>query len=215
MSAPEGFKLPTLGEGTTHNGVLKAVAGSVGAQATRFFVHRLYDAKATELEKREVLTPHEMVGFRNDPFAEFTCKVKDMTPKQKLVTQQLYERFKSQKDSTDTPVEVWDAISEWEKVQLIQSGILTVEQITAYQDHELYKLGPGGKDLRERAKWHVNAKNPAQDNKQEMLLVIEENRKNAERLKQMEDELIKMQAALAEKEQTKRRGKTQEQTEAA
>jgi hypothetical protein len=199
MSAPEGFKMPTVGEGTTHQGVLKAVTGNIGTQAARFFIHKLYDAKATEQEKREVLKPHEMVGFRNDPFTEYTCKIRDMSDKQKYSTQRLYERFKSQQETDETPLESWEAISEWEKVQLLQSGILTVDQITAFQDHELFKLGPGGKDLREKARWHINSKNPTQDSKQEMLMVIEENRKQAERMKQMEDELYKLQAQVASK----------------
>lgn len=210
MSAPEGFRMPTEGEGTTHQGVLKAVTGAIGTQAARFFIHKLYDARATVMEQREVLKAHEMVGFRNDPFSEYTCKIKDMTDRQKFSTQKLYERFKTQQETDETPLETWDAISEREKVQLIQSGILTVDQIAAYQDHELYKLGPGGKDLRTKATWHVNAKNPVQDQKQEMLMVIEENKRQADRMKQMEEELYKLQMQLASKSKKKSAEPTEE-----
>jgi hypothetical protein len=53
---------------------------------------------------------------------------------------------------------MWDAVSDMERRQLVAAGIYSVEQLTGFSDEDLFRLGPGGQDLRERARRHMVSK---------------------------------------------------------
>lgn len=199
MSAPEGFIIPTIGQNTANVGVMKAVSGSVGTQAVRFYIHQQYDAQMSKLADREVYVPVEMCGFKNDRYTETAIRVQDLTPIQRLQTQELYERFKSQTESGETPIEAWDQLVDSEKVQMLMAGIKTVEQLARFEEHDFYRLGVGGKELAARAKRHLAGKEhkKIQASSEEMLLVIEENKRLREEFERRDAEYLGLQERLA------------------
>jgi len=211
MPAPEQFIIPTMGEGTSQRGIMKAVAGSSGTQQIKFFVHKIMDGKATEIANAETYKPVEMVSFRNDALSSYTCRIQDMTQEQRIKSGPLYERFMNGKDSTDTQIEDWDMLNENEKIGLIQLGVVTVEQAAAYQDHEVYRLGIDGKNVRDKAIRHVRGKEVSKEQSwsEEMRAMVEENRKIKAEIEAAKDAYYALQAQLAEKHESK--GKHKEQ----
>lgn len=199
MPAPEGFIIPTTGISTGNAGILKAVTGAIGTQAVRFYVHKVYNAKKSEELGYEFYDDVELCGFKNDKYAETAIMVKDLSMKQKMDTARIYERFKTQKDSTDTPLEKWAVISESQKAFYLQMGIHSVEQLASFQEHELFRLGPDGKNVRDLALRHINGKElkKQEDRNKEMELVIKENRVMSEKIKKLEEAYFASQAEKA------------------
>ncbi len=223
MPAPEQFIMPTRGESSGLPDVLKAVSGAAGAQLARVFTHKVYNAKVSEELKIEHFDEYEMVGITNDDFSETVLRASclsdpnrvftsDLSPEQEMQLAELRERFRKQQSSSDTPVDQWEALNEGEAKQLRLLKIEFVEQIAAFKDHELYKLGSQGKSLRERAIRHITAKkgHDPEQRKAEMQLVVEENKRQAERMKELEERLlqVELEKAEAEKETAKPRSRT-------
>lgn len=182
MPAPAEFIIPDVGNTTAQKGVLNAVVGSRGTQLVRFFMHKEYDDKSSRALGKEVFKPIEMVAFKNDQYSEYTCRVEDMTEEQRIGTAELYQRFLEQKDSNETAIEAWELVSEGERNSLLRQGYKTVEQIAAHGEHELYRLGVSGRELRDRALRHVMAKeeNNKRDVAAEMRAIVEQNKLIAE-----------------------------------
>lgn len=201
MPAPSEFIIPTVGESTGNNGVLKAVSGAVGTQAVKFLIEGIYDGEASKATNMEVRKPMEFVEFKNDPFSSYKCRVSDMTQEQRIRTGALYEQFKTNKDSTDTPLDAWDMINENERIALLNNNIFTVEQITHFKDHEVYRLGIDGKNLRDRAVRHVNGKEAAKQSNlnDEMRAILEENKKLKLEMEEAKELYYKMQEELSSK----------------
>lgn len=173
---PKGF------EQTDSPHVMKPTFGSVGSQYVRFHVHLEYSGSDSEAKGIEVKRPIELCEIQNDKFTRVPIRVNDLSPRQKVELAPLYERFKSQKDSNETSIADWEAITDMEKGLLMTSGVYTVEQLDAFGDEELYKLGPSGKDLKLRASRHVRAKrgpdvDKVEELRREMQLIIEENKR--------------------------------------
>lgn len=185
MPVPEGFIMPTLGTQVSGH-VLKAVpsadaiSGVMGTMVAEVRRHRELNAKRTQ-ELIESNLPGDMrddieiiliktdkfstVPLRasnlSDPTAPFNC---ELSREQQIALAELRERFRKNEHGCDMPIANWDCLNVSEQMHLINMGVLYVEQLAAYQDNEIYKLGNGGAELVKRAKRFVEAKQP---NKQE------------------------------------------------
>lgn len=163
-------------EATSNPLVFKPMFGSIGEQSVEFKMHREYSGADSKEQNREVYRDVEVCVIRNDKFCSAGIMTKDLSPQQKIDLAPIYEQFRSQKDSTDTRIIDWVAVSDQEKAQLMQAGVFTVEQLHAFTDDNAYKLGPNEKDFRERAERHITSKQNAKDEtKQELLRLMEEN----------------------------------------
>ncbi len=212
MPAPAEFKIPTIGQETNQGGILRAVTGNLGHQRVQFRLEKKYNAKRSAAEGKEVYDQIEVAVFKNDPYSESVVWVKDLSNEQRLATMPLYERFLTQKDSSDTLIENWDAAHDSEKLQLAMLGISTVEQLGSWPSAQIFRLGNGGAELVERAKRHLDTKagNRASQDNAELLRVIEENRQLRELDKKREDDYFALLARMEElengKNKTRRKG---------
>lgn len=185
MPVPEGFIMPTLGTSLGSN-VMKAVptaeavAGVMGTMTAEIHRHKEFNAKKTqELIAAdlpgEMSDDIELVIVKIDKLTAVPLRASNLTnPKapfynelsleQQVALAQLRENFRKNEHGGDTSIATWDALNVGEQGQLISMGILYVEQLVAYKEHEYYKLGNGGAELVKRAQRHIAAKAP---NKQE------------------------------------------------
>lgn len=225
---PEGFIMPTMG--TSLGGhVLKAtptadvIAGALGTMVAEVKRHREFNAKKTEELgdlPGEMSDEIELVLITTDKFSKTPLRASCLSdPKRKFhnelsVAQQvqlaeLRERFRKNEHGSDTPIGLWDALSTTERAQLVAMGVHYVEQLAAYQEHELYKLGNGGAEWVKRAQRHVAAKSP---NKQEefekqMASLLEAKAAEKARADEMEAKYFAMQERLAALESGTPKGK--------
>lgn len=215
---PEGFIMPTMGSSIGSN-VMKvmpapeAVAGASGTMSAEIRRHKEFNAKRTsELGNLpgEMSDDIELVLIKTDKFTTVPLRASNLTdPKvpfynelsiqQQIELAELRERFRNNQHGSDTPVAMWDALAVNEQMQLINMGVMYVEQLAAYKEHEYYKLGNGGKELVERAQRHVGAKKP---NKQEefeknMAVLLEAKSEEKARADAAEKSLYEMQQRLA------------------
>lgn len=226
MPAPEGFILPSVGQTTNTPGIMKAVSGAIGTQVARFYTHKVYDALASEREGAEIYSERVMLGVKNDRFTEVALVAEgpsdrgdrdgnivplrpELNSAQTMATAELYERFKRQQSSTDTPIDNWDAITDGEKAQMRMVDVLFVDQLARFSDDQLYRLGPGAKRLRELAQRHVagKEKSKSEDLGAEMALILEERKREREAAQAREADLLKQLATLESKPSKKGRVK--------
>lgn len=200
IGIPEGLIVQAQGwERTTNANVMKPTFGSMGSQFVEFKVHKEYSGADSVKANVEVNRHVEICLIQNDKFSKVPLRMNELSPKQKIELSQMYERFKSQKDSSDTSVLDWDALTYDEKAFLGSAGIWTVEQLHSLGEHEQYKLGPAYADLKERAKRHIDSKpgSKVAERKREMELLMEEKRKDRERIKELEDRLFRLEETKA------------------
>lgn len=189
-------------------GVLKAVSGSLGALPVRVFTHAVYDDLGSIQAGQEVKKELVMVGIKNDRFTECCIAEQDLDMQQRIELAPLLERFRTQKDSTETAIENWDAISEQEKAFLLKMGIQFVEQMAAYPDSMVGRMGKVGIALKEKAVRHMTgkAKRAEQEEQlQELALIREERERDARRLQELEEKYHALLAAQSA--QAGRRGR--------
>lgn len=175
--------MPTMGTSLGGN-VLKAmpsaeaIAGAMGTMTAEIKRHKEYNDAKTRLLgdlPGEMCDDIELVLIKTDKFTTVPLRASNLTdPKAKFycelsIAQQtqladLREKFRKNEHGSDTPIGMWPALNAAEKHQLTSMGVLYVEQLAAYQDHEHYKLGNGGSELVKRAQRHIGSKLP---NKQE------------------------------------------------
>lgn len=186
-------------EPTATGGVLKPLFGSVGAQAVEFREIEIYDGVASMKKEREVRRKEEVCLIKNDKFSTAAVRVKDMQPWQIKAYGGLYDQFKEQRESNETRIARWDAINDNNKAQLLAAGVSTVEQLYAYPDDSVYKLGPSGKEFKELAKRHLDTKHD-NDPKVEIELLLKENARLKAEAKEKEEAFFKAQALIAEQE---------------
>lgn len=217
---PEGFIMPTLGA-ALGGSVLKAfptaevIAGAVGTMSAEIKRHREFNAKRTQ-ELIDANLPGEMsdnielVLIKADKFTTVPLRASNLdNPKvpfynelsieQQTQLAELRERFRKNEHGGDTPIAMWDALSVGEQMQLVNMGVMYVEQLAAYKDHEYYKLGNGGAELVKRAQRHIEAKTP---NKQEefeknMAVLLEAKTAERERADAAEKAMFALQERLA------------------
>lgn len=222
---PEGFQMgsPDKWLKTDNPLVLKPTTGAVGTQYVKFFILEIYSSKLSEEQKREVKVPVEMCAIQNDRFSTYCCMVKDLSRKQMIDLAGIYQRFKEQKDSKDTSVIDWEALTDRDKGFLLQAGVVSVEQLASFGEHDLYKLGPGGKEYRDMALRHVEGKAGKKRDEEsgEMSALRREKDEQAIRLKALEEKFYAQEAEKAKKSQqaanarAAKKGKKAEVTEAA
>lgn len=208
MPAPEGFQIPTLGHSTGSQGTLKGVVGNIGHQSVRFEVHKVFNEALSAKTGLEVRDEIPLALFKNDAFNEVPVRVKDLSKKQIEDTQDLYNRFMLQKDSTDTVILEWDAIDERDRRRLDGQDIRSVEQLANWPEAQIFQLGPGGRDLVAKAKRHVLSKNGGKsEDREDFEKLMEENKRLREQNEKRDADYFAMQARLAELENaTKKRG---------
>lgn len=220
MGAPAEFIMPTVGVAQGQPGVMKASGGAVGTQAVKFHEVKTFNAGESDRLNLEAYSKVIVCEITNDKYTKVPLIVeggddrKDKTGKvvplkcmltrqQQIATAPIYERFKSQKDSTDTPIEQWDAVQDSEKLNLAMIGVLFVEQLASFNDVELYKLGAGGKEIRDLALRHVRGKQgPSESEKfgSEMQALMEARKEETGRRQALEERLLQMEVLLAEKD---------------
>lgn len=208
MPAPEGFRLPTAGE-SAPGGVLKAVTGSHGTQAFKVSTHKMFNAKKSDEAGLEVEDAITIVTFRNDPYTEAVIREADLSPEQQVQTAEARDRFYTSKDSTDTMIAEWQAIHDSEKMKLALIGVVTVEQLAAWPEFQMFKLGGGAKDLVAKARRHVDTKigNRAGEANADHLAVLAELKRLREAEAEKDARYFEMQARLAELEAGQKGGK--------
>lgn len=212
---PEGLKTNfQMHSPTGFADVLKPVFGSLDNLYCEFRIHKEFSNAESKLAGKEVQREMEVLMIQTDRFSRVPLKVGDpakgivgeLTPEMQFKTAELYERFKTQKDSTDTLIYHWEAVSDMEKGQLASLGIYTVEQLHKMPEADIFRLGPGGKDLWERAGRHVATKkeNDVGESRRELELVMDENRRIREKQEHSEKRYFEMQAQLAKVEARQR-----------
>lgn len=221
---PEGLKTNFLEHAVTaFSDVRKPVFGSLDSLFCEFRVHQEFSEADSRKAGKEVKKEVEVLLIHTDRFSVVPKRVgspdskmpSELTPEMQFKTAALYERFKTQKNSTDTLIYEWEALSSMEKSQLISLGIMTVEQLHKMPKHELYRLGSGGLALWERAERHVKTKkeNDPSESRRELELVMEENR--AIRMKQedaekrylaLQEQIARMEREQANKAPAKKNG---------
>lgn len=202
MPAPEGFRVPDSGASTLTPGVLKAVSGSMKALPVRIYINPEYDDKASREAGIEVKREHVMIGIKTDRYSEVAIAERDLDIEKRFELQPLIERFYTQKESHETPIESWDVIGPTERTFLSKMGILTVEQLAATPDALISRLGTFGPGLKQKAERHLAGKAKdaeRQEYQEEMRLLREENAKLAERMKELESASFHAHAAKAGK----------------
>lgn len=120
----------------------------------RFYADAVEDVGASKREGRpiynevvfvEIIAPGQ--AGKQEFVAPATAEHKQRFPRQ-------WARFEAgEKAVTEgTPVEVWPIVSRSFAKQLKMSGFHTVEEIANVNDNDLKALGPGGREVRDRAK---------------------------------------------------------------
>lgn len=210
-SAPEGFVAPNIKLQSTNNPlVLKPTFGSIGSQYVRFELHEVYDASKSDVADIEVKEQIEICLIQNDKFTRCPIRIKDLSPAQRVALAPLYERFKTQKDSKDTAIFDWDAISDLDKTLLASVGVFTVEQLESFKEEEAYKIGPAHKELRAKAARHLKTKRmndpewKDREQKEELALLRKEKEELAARLAKLEEDYFAREAAKAKEEESSR-----------
>lgn len=200
---PAELVKPTGFQDTDNALIKKPTFGSIGTQYVRFEDHFEFDEKKSAELGREVKNKVELCLIQNDKFTRCPVRVNDLSLPQRVALASLYERFKTQKDSKETPVFEWDAVSDIEKTLLATCGVFTVEQLDKFIEEDAYKLGPSAKSLRERAHRHMvtkNANDPdfkAKEAASEMALLRKEKEEQAARIKVLEEKMFAREAEKA------------------
>lgn len=227
-SIPEGLIVKAEGfvdTGTAN--VMRPTYGRLGMLPAVFKVEKVYSAADSIEAGREIERSVEICEIHVDKFSKVPLRVANTTAKvdesgnpildqhgkpvlmkvrseltreQEIKLAPLYEQFKKQKDSTETNIATWQAINDHERYLLTQVGIWSVEQLNAMPQYERYRLGPAGEELWERSERHRVAKegNKQKEATEEMLRVLEENKREREARRNLEEQMYRMQEQLAE-----------------
>lgn len=182
--------------------VLKPTAGSMGSLRAKFDIARIYSGKDSERMNKEVYKEVELCYIAADEFSDVPLRVgsQDGRIACELSEAQLHdlaplrERFLQQKDSTDTMIFDWEALSDSEKVRLGKSGIWSVEQIFNLPAEQRFRLGPGADDLYQRAERHMVTKkeNSPDEAKKELELLREQRERDARRMADLEAKMFEL-----------------------
>lgn len=195
---PEGLIVtPTKFEPTGNPLVMRPTYGSIGTQHVRFYTHETYSGSDSEKAQKEVKKQVDICEIQNDKFTKVPIRVNDLSRAQKAILAPLYERFKTQKDSNETQILDWDAVTDNEKIFLGQLGVMTVEQLNSFTGQDVYKLGPGAEELIARAKRHMKSKEEKNGPTNELALLRKEKEELAARLKRLEDSYMEKEIEKA------------------
>lgn len=215
---PEGLIVkPQTFEKTGNPNVLNPTYGSVGSMHVEFRVHKKYSGADSAKANKEVRRETEICLFQADKFSRVPKKVSELSTKEQIALAPIYERFKTQSESNETSIFEWEAATQMEKAHLGQMGIWSVEQLAAMPEHERYRLGPGGADLHARSERHMATKkeDSQEEQKKEMALVMEENKKLSERLKALEERELQRHQEIAKSEEGPKKKRSRPKKEEA
>lgn len=160
MSTPEGFIIPT-----NYNGVDmsqsagRAYTGMANGQPFRFFTQEEYNALKSEQLGYEVKETTEFCEFLVDAKNKYCPRIDRHLFTQHPEILAEYQRWKEGKKSNITDIKDWGVLSHGEIGQLIVAGFYTVEQLADANDEKAMMIGTNYKDLMNKAKLHVEAKN--------------------------------------------------------
>jgi hypothetical protein len=197
---PENFIIPTQ-YGQANNGVanVNAYSGQAAGRPFKFDVIKVRNAKLSEERGLEVEDSVEIVEFINDEKSSCALRIDPSLFQSHPEILADYEKWKSGKQSGITDVKEWTAISHVELGMLIARGFQSVEQIFESPDEKLQTLGLIWKDIKNKAKLHMNTKNKERgiisETEEFTNLKIEAEASRA-RSEQMEAEMIKMREQL-------------------
>lgn len=198
----EGFILPT-GHSQTDNPVLRKPSfGNIGSQSAEFRTVRQFSGKLTGEAGREVYNDKDVCIIKNDKFCSAAILYSDLSYQQREDLAAAYDAFKNEKESNDTRIIDWQAITDQEKGSLLAAGVFTVEQLFAYEASEINKLGPNGQNLKARADMHMATKREEAQSSiaPEIQLLMREKALEKERAEDKEKAYFAAQARIAELE---------------
>lgn len=138
--------------------VKKPAFGNLGSLRVEVRTHEEYLGVESAREKKEVVRKTDIFLIKADQFSNVPKRFGELNPMERVELQPIYDRFKEQRDSSDTAIVDWQAISESERLLLMAQGFHSVEQIVALPVEQHYKLGHGAEDLYGRARQHMAAK---------------------------------------------------------
>jgi hypothetical protein len=222
---PEQFVQPVTSEGqkgfvpTQNPLIMRPVFGTVDSLAIRFYMDFDYNEQKTLELPFEYSDPVEMVRITVDRFTQIVGYARDldrmivdMKPEIRARIQELYQKFKRQDSSNETPIVAWVAAKPMEKNLCERVGIGTVEQLADASKELLAHLGPYGPDLQSRARKHVASKTERIE-VGDQAKVIHDLRLELEQLRKMNDEKFeRLIAAQSEKAKSeKKRGRPRKQ----
>lgn len=193
--------------------VKKPVVGSAKGMYTRFEIHKEYSGEASKEAGKESFRPIEVCRIRTDRFSEPAIMVKDLSVEQKMSLAQLYEQFKSQKNSSETSIFEWQAISDQDKAFLGGAGIFTVEQLASLEKEQRYTLGINAEEYHQKANMHLITKNETNEfGNAQIQALLREKEEMAARLKRFEDAEFERHATAVETPKKKSGFKPLEET---
>lgn len=209
ITLPDGLEVkePTNYLNTGEQFTRRPMFGSIGSQSVEFRTEKIYNEPDSVKEGREVFRDVELCYIRSDRFSNVPLRVADpekgikgeLSREQEVALTNLYSSWKDHKDSGETNILDWKAISRGDMANLAHLGFWTVEPIAKIGDYELHRLGPGGADLREKARRHVRSKlgDKALESESEMHLLRQEMEELKAQLVEKQEAEFAKHAALA------------------
>lgn len=197
---PDELVLPTAHTPTDNPAVMKPSFGTAGSQFVQFYVKELYDEKSSKENNLECHKRVEICEIKTDRFTSVPLRVRDLSIELRRQLHPLYEQWRSQKESTDTLISAWDAISETERATILNLGIFTVEQLYNLSDEQALHLGPYGNELRAKAERHLGKKANTKENQlaAQLEALKKERDEQAERLRKLEERYFAEEKEKAE-----------------
>lgn len=198
----EGLILPTSHSHTDNPGLRKPSFGNIGSQSVEFRTIREFSGKLTGEVGKEVYNDKDVCIIKNDKFCSAAILYSDLSYQQREDLANAYDAFKSEKESTDTRIIEWQAITDQEKGSLLAAGIFTVEQLQAFNASEMHKLGPNAQSLKARADMHLATKREEARSSidPEIQLLMQEKALEKERAEAQEQAYFAAQERIAELE---------------
>lgn len=100
-------------------------------------------------------TPYPATAFSHWHFDPFTGEQTQVTYAERFAHQYQQYKASAQQTKSGTPVDYAPFLTEGKRAELRAQNIYTVEQLVAIDGQELKNLGPGGRDLKNRAEEYL------------------------------------------------------------
>jgi hypothetical protein len=123
----------------------------------RFYTDQQQDSAATALEGRPIFCPVEMVEVRT-PGDRLTVGVFPVEDKHRDRWPESYAAFKrgEMHAQSGTPLEHWPVVTTSQVYEMKALSIFSVEDVASLSDGNIGKIGPMGRELREKAKAFID-----------------------------------------------------------
>lgn len=160
-----------------------------GAAIPRFFMETVENTFASEKDGRPRFTEEERVEIiiPGDLRSKFVQRVDDEVKARFPVE---YKAFKEgvSVPLDGTPLSEWAMVSRSQVLELAHFHILTLEQLAGVNDSHLQNLGMGARELREKARLHLQV---TKDGIEPLRRMVDENFR-------LKDEVERLRATVAE-----------------